>query len=242
MRYVRMVTAVMLLAALVACGNGDDDNTSGMPDGEPTPTTYTVEQLAAALPSADDLENVEDERARCPDDGDDPSCDPGSAEQLASVHYLINPESTGSDEEDEALTQVSWFDDVVIVQAELYGSADARESADAAWNEERAEFDGDFDTEATALDGGAFEPGARGSGTLDEIDVEGWIGTVSSRSHVAVAPDGTTSEERQETQVAVSRGGAERILVLVDLRAPGRDAGDAVALARTVLTDYLARL
>lgn len=242
MRHTRVLGAVLLLAALTGCGGEDDARTPG-PSAASTPAVYTAEELTAALPSADHVGNVESTRTRCPDDEDDPSCELfDGAEYLASVHHVLTPKSLGSDEEDEAAASVSWLDDLAIVQATLHPSVGEREAVAEKWQAEREQFDGDFDTSPESFDGGGFLPGERGSGTVEDIEVEGWTGVVATRSHVLVAPDGRTSERRLETQIAVSQGGAERVHVLVDLRELGRDAGDAEDLARRILTDYIARL
>jgi len=229
--------AVML--ALAGCGG----TSTGAPSS-PTPTappTMTAERLAEALPADHELGEGAEVGARCPGD---PSCTDVGQDQTASISYRLplpdGVEQAGADDHRRFMVPGGEYEESVWLRAWLH----AEEASAVAARDDASEgldaLTGTLDTEPELLENG-YRHGIRGTGSVEDLGIEGWQGFVRVLDASFVHPDGRVTEPRHDLYVMAQRG---QVVVTIEasLTREGREHADAVAIVHDRLQAYADRL
>ncbi|NRQ49929.1 hypothetical protein [Aeromicrobium stalagmiti] len=232
----RLIGALTVLLVLSGCGAGSEEAPAQeRPSAEATPRTYSLSELAAALPRTSQVPGAEKKVFSCP--GGD-AC---KADQ-ATVGVQLKASLT----RDEVFSTYGSYvlPEDVSVAARLSTDADAAAGkvARARATEEKG-FVGSFATRGKDLGDGGFTFGFKGTGTLEPATVAGWKGYVAQRAQTLTTPEGNTdSGPVARTELHLSKGSVSVQVYASVLR---DDAGDLAAseeLARQLFTDYVERL
>jgi hypothetical protein len=228
---VRRRQGVLLLAAAVlvaGCSSADDGDPDAGPDAgqaaTSTPASATPSETGSPTTSAtpspsatpDDDFAVEREvvlaavqsqvtgppgvepTAVCDSVVDDEPCfeDSAGAEWLVGGGVLGRPVPRGNGIRETAYVAVARWTDPAAQQAwvETYTQRNV------------TRYDGAFDIAVESLPGGGFEPGQRGQGTTETVEVDGWVGEVADLEHVLLFEDPPTSARRVVRSYVLSRG------------------------------------
>lgn len=220
---VRAVVALMVAMVAGACGTGGDDKPSLTP-------TVAAADLAAALPVLDDVPGAESV-IRCPVDTETCSGDTGGA---ASALFVVPHVNDAAEQQAREAAQLDG--DVAYLIA--YNQSDPERSR-TEWQEQRTENEKAYAGEYTIAADGA-RAGERGTGEVVPLPVDGWDGTVTTRS--IALPTGPLDEPALlNSEIALIRG-STRIDVRVTLSAGGRADDAASALAVSLARGYVERL
>ena len=204
-RYV-LVAVMATAGTLGACA---DDDTAGTADrGEPVSTTttvptFTLEQLAAAMPTEADL----------PDGyGITDSCltpeDPDCLQDTLYPYVSVAADNSGG----------SSIDEFFAVTATMPPNADAAADQQASSRTEAGREDGAFDFPVEESEDGSYTPGRRGEGRLEDAEIDGWTGYRLVSSYESTHPDGTTDPPAMDGTLVLTKGNVV-LTVQVDMHA-----------------------
>lgn len=238
-----VVTAVLMLAGCVnpsevePTATATDTATAAATDtAEPSVAltlerSFTTEQLAAALPTAEALGDVQSESVRCPGGERCEIVAPATAG--AYVHYRLNPPSTVSAVEAETATSQAWVGPLVALSAYSFDSGEAAEAVYQDWADGRTPGTRPIDQPAFELDG-AVQPGERGEGTVADLTLDDWVGVIDVQTIQMVSPDGDLSSDRFSVEAAVV---SDKTFVMASMSVPafGRTLDDAEDRIRQLL-------
>lgn len=194
--------------------------------------TYTIDQLAAALPRDAELDRSYDDIERCPQ-GDDPR----EAEQAAAS--CSGPEGShqyaGVTARTEGTEEMWGNGGLFLAEASTWTDPRARTQWFQEARSSQEEYDGRYDIPPSDRPGDAFEAGMRGEGAIEDFELGGWTGFVKVATHSLVSPDGETSPPLSEAAIYVTRGNA---LMWIAVVRPDEDA----AAARDALEQYATQI
>lgn len=221
----RLATLALTLMVLAGCGGGSGDDPQATP---PPPRTYTLDELTAALPTAEDVEGAVRIRSRCPEDKE--SCgepEPG----LASVNISLEGTSPELTEKQADLGLNAVYVEVVAHPDEATAKSEHAKSR-TSWRK----YEGHYNFPRKDLGKGSYTPSEEGRGTLGDAASGPFRGFEVDRASTA-----ETMGKFFSSTVEVRHGNA---VIEVDafLAVGGRDLADAEKLADQVLADYLKRL
>lgn len=224
---VRTLFAALTLVLLAGCGGGSSseaDEPATATTAPAPPKDYSLKQLEAALPGAQDVDGGAKVSSACP--GDKLCPEPPEGE-LVYVEIELAPVGAGA-----------VIPDTVGVTAWRYDSAARVENAMTEARDGFERYEGSYDIKDTK-DAEGETPGEKGIGKVTETSVGGWEGLLGSRTGSFYFGD--DSMQRQQTNLVVANG-RTTITVSVGREAAGQPADYADTLARQVLADYLERL
>lgn len=244
----RMSLVVAALAMTAACGGGSDD--SG-PSAAPPQTTasattpapprdYSIDELTAALPTKDDVPDAVARSGSCPDDGVELCGEPSESFERVGVSFdlaVATGAGSGSAGDAEQRAAQATVEEGAYITVSRYGTtAAAADLTASARADDEKEFGGPIDSGDEKTSFGLQE---KGSGSVVDIDVDGWAGYLSARATTITNDDET--QKIQNAQLLVTSG-AVTVSANVVVDATDREADYAADLARTVVADYVARL
>ena len=255
-RAMRIATAMLGIAAIVTlagCSGADSEaspSASATASASPAPTASetlaapseaeaAIEQLAAALPTVDQVEGAVGDGLYCPG-----SEECGTVEgdgRLVSVMYLLTPSSELSEEEAEQVKADSWIYANASVSAQLFDTEEQLAASHTRWLDDIAANDGPVDSQVQDLGDGAYTPGFRGEGSSETLEINGWTGAISSRQAAFVGLEGKVSPDTFSTAAVVAQG-LQQVSVLITVDAAGNDLDDVVAQTKQLIEEYLERL
>jgi hypothetical protein len=243
----RMLLPTLVVLALAAgCSGADEPEAPAADESSRTsaPTTatpssaaparaLTVDELAKALPQPSQVPGGSATTVSCP--GDD-SCQPDTAS--VNIDLERPGASAGGQGPDGSFFGTDF--------AAVFATAHEDEAAAAAYVDElrtvAQRYDGSFDIPFEEDETGrTFTPGEKGTGTMEPTTIEGWSGQSFSRVSVYDGGEGEPDGPYQTAQVNLVRGSAT-VSVNVVVFDEGRDDETALAIARRVATEYVARL
>ncbi|MET0820933.1 MAG: hypothetical protein ABWY58_08200 [Aeromicrobium sp.] len=246
------VNRLALLAAaasfVAACGGAGDDPGRGSTASPSQATTtaasppapprdHSLAELKAALPSKGDVAGAAAVDGVCPEAGVKECGEPDAGVDRVSVSFDLaaSPEGSAGDAEQRAAEAI--VEDGIYVNVSRFDTADAAATSIAT---SRATVEKEF---GGAIDSGgektSFGLPEEGTGTFDDVDLDGWTGFVSARATTVTHDDQT--QQIQNAQLVV-RSGRVTASANVIVGATGRDPGFAADLARRTVAEYVARL
>lgn len=246
----RRVAMMIAGAALLAgCGGG-----SSSPDAEktgPTATTaapqqkgLTIERLVKALPSDDSFPKGSEVTVRCP--GDPECANEAVQDQDASVSVNLalpaGAERDRSSVDGEARFRVDggeWSEHLWL-RAWLYDDMTSAKGFRVDFQKDAEKLVGPLDVPAKKTDSG-YDYGIRGTGSLDEVTIDGWRGFVRVLDAAYIHLDGRVTDKRFDVFAVMAKDNAF-IRVDSSFTVQGRDKADAVKTVRDLLTAYLEKL
>ncbi|MEV7397196.1 hypothetical protein [Aeromicrobium sp. NPDC092404] len=237
----RMTVFAAGLLLLAGCGGGSDDGDADKPTAKPTPRTYTLAQLTAAMPEKPDIPGAKKVEPRCPDEKD--SCDPSKkivAQRSVHVELKATPSELSPVEQEEA-ANAPGIGEFVQISAAQYGSESDAAAAVASVRAANAKAGGTYADKPKKLEGDQYQPGVTGTGRVDDLSIRGWKGVIAPRRIVLSSPEGLKSRPILDAVVSISRGATVVSGSVAVYRGKG-DADAAVVLIEKVLEDYLERL
>lgn len=237
----RSVLAV-LTAALILTGCAGP---AGPADAEPTPApsaepsaspvqerSYTTDELAAALPTAENLGDVQGEQNRCPG-GEGCDFEPPVV-AAASVMYQLDPAASLPPAEAERATNDAWLRPVLSLSARSFDSTAAASDTYGNWQKGRTPESGVIDQPAVSYEGGGYQAGERGEGAVTDFELSGWAGAIDVRRFRLVDLNGATSGEVIAVEAAVLSG-KTYVSVYTSMPAAGRSLDELESRTRQVL-------
>ena len=231
----RAALLLVVLSLVAACGGGSDTRGSGEPTSATPktsaapapPTASTLADLAAALPTASHLPTGITLARTCPADGE--GCD----QYPDNVVVVEGNAEPASPEGAENVKDQATPKDFLAVQGVFYADAAAAQESIGEAREGVEQYVGTYDV--TRDDGRK----SRGTGAIDELEIDGWTGIASERTEVS-----SDSEKDQGLLVSTIKlvNGQASVVAFVSLSAAGRAPTAAKDLADVLVHDYLVRL
>ncbi len=110
-------SALIITAALILTGcGGSDTDSDPQVDAAPTPVERTLDELSAALPTADDIDDANGDPTTCP--GSEDCQEPAEGAEEVSVSFSVLPAGDSAADKESA-AQAVWITPLVQVSAEL---------------------------------------------------------------------------------------------------------------------------
>lgn len=231
----RLVVLVVGAALVAGCGGGG----SASDDTEPTkaaPRSYTIAELAAALPGKDDVAGVSGVEYTCPKRKD--RCPAPDEGERVGVALTIVPAGDNPADAEKAANK-SLFGNSTSLSAWRHESPSkaAKSLAESLATDKK--FNGAYRVKQKGDPKTGATPAEKGKGTLKTLQIGSWKGYSLGR-HGSMTFQGT-SESRLIATAEVVRGNVTASIYL-NVQGDGRPADFADKLARKVLGDYLKRL
>lgn len=227
----RTTVAVLALIIVAGCGGSDEPEKKAAP---PPPKVYTAAQLKAALPKVKDVPQGRDATGKCPGDA---SCVKPKDGVEFSRNFSLKLPFTGAEAEEAAHNGIADYLNLTVTQD---ATITAATTEFAKVRKSQSAFDGPFDKKAFKT-GKGYTFGLRGSGVMADATVAKWPGYELARDITLTNLDGSEEGTVRDYEVRLRRG---TVTVHVQL---GSGQGDRTLdeceeIARTAVTDYLARL
>lgn len=181
------VGVVVGLVVLSACGSPSSDADPVRETPADPPRSWTDGELAAALPTVDDVPEADELEAGCPSVGE--GClDADGVESHTSVSFTLQPPAA---EQSQAEADLAGHSVAEGLDLSAYRFEDvAAAEAFVAETADDTEFEESFSTEAVDLGEGRYEPGLTGTGVLEPVEVGDFTGAVKARALALVDRDG----------------------------------------------------
>lgn len=228
----QIVAAIAAATLLTACG-GETEPPKSKPT--PTPRTYTIEELKAALPDQDDVAGVSRVEYTCPDKVRCPAPDEG---EMGGINFALLPAGDNPADIERAANESLFGNTLLLYVWRHQGSAEATKENEAALAQDKT-YDGAYDVKQKGDVKTGATPADKGEGALEMLEIGAWKGHFVERRGSMTFQD--TTERRLIASVEVVQGSVT-FSIDVNVHADGRPADFADKLARKTLTDYLKRL
>ncbi|AXT85959.1 hypothetical protein C6I20_12720 [Aeromicrobium sp. A1-2] len=230
----RAVVLLFVVLVLTACSGSEPISSAG-----PAPARDdTVEELKAALPTADDVDGARAVTTTCPDGGSERCGTRVSEGQQVSRFLELSPVTGTSSADVERAEKDTLLDDIVFVSAWKHETDAAAKKSIAMFRSGQEMYEGSYDIEQERGEG-RVSPALAGTGTIETLTLGEWSGLIGNRRGTLTFDDQTEGRVASEASV---RSGAYAVVVTVEILREGRPDGHAEKLAREVLGDYLERL
>lgn len=230
----RIVTAVTVAMLLTACGGGGSEPAKSKPT--PAPRSFTIEELAAALPGKADVAGVSGVEYACPED--EGRCSAMEEGERVSIDLTLMPQGDSPAEIEQAANK-SIFGNSISVSAWSHESPSEATKSIAESLATDKKFNGAYDVKQEGDIKTGATPAEKGEGSLDKLEIGVWKGPFLSRRGTMAIDD--ESEPRLIATADVVQGSVT-VGVYVNVHGDGRQADYAAKLARKTLVDYLERL
>lgn len=243
---IRITAALLTVTLLAGCGGASSQDTpaptstSSRPatSAAPTPARdYTLKELKAILPSKAEVPGARSLLRSCPKK-DSPFCPELDEGAAVSVNFALDFPGSPKGADLERAAAEAFLEDNASIDVWRHKSPAAAQKTMRTAEDAAAVYAGKYSIKEVRK-GKYITPREQGTGTNEVLSLDGWEGYISSRSGSFGFQDKTM--QRQSVDLRVAQG---RITITVNVGADddGHPAGHAENLARTMLTDYLARL
>lgn len=226
-------TLVLALTVLAGCGGGSD--AGDKPTATPTPRTYAIDELKAALPGKDDVAGVSRVDFTCPHKVRCPAPDEGAQ---VGIDLALLPAGDNSADIEKAANESLFGNSVSVIAWRHQGSSEAtNEHAKSMAIDKK--YDGAYDIKQAGDPKTGATPAEKGEGTLETLKIGAWKGQFLDRRG-SMSFEGTTEPRLIATASMIQ--GDVTVTLHLNVHADGRPVDYAEELGRKVLTDYLERL
>lgn len=232
-------SAVALVLMLVAgCGGGSSSEAADPAPAKTSaaPRAYAIEDLASGLPRSSQVPTATKKTTTCPGDK---FCRKGA------VSVAFELEAPGDPAEVQKRKDAAFVLDRASVSANV--ESDPQGATVAVEKDRRTEvsmFDGPFDIKLRSK-GKTYNPGQKGTGAVEALDMDGWRGWTSVRTQKYSGLDnGTIGFNSTIYDITVIKLAARDAVLRIDVivASKQRPKGESSTIALRLARDYIKRL
>ncbi len=226
---------MVCVVVLGACASPASPDPSPATEAPQPPRADTLDELEAALPEVEEVDGGATRLWTCSDEPE--RCVDGEVGSSIVLNSATGKPLEFQDDELDIPEQIT---------TKAFVAEDDRDAA-AHVDEERdrsAEYDGDFDV-APVQKEGSYDFGQKGSGSLEDIELDGWKGLITDRRSQLYEPGASGPEEDADvflTTLLLISNGTTVVQVSTSLRGEMRDPDEGPRLVREAAGEYIARL